>query len=165
MNDLSTSYVFWLAWFFGLGGLHRLHNKKMFTGFLWLCTWGLLGVGQLLDLILIPSMVEEHNHEVRKRLGLSQAGVPMTQPAISLTTYLANPTTTYQPPTRDHLMVKLLKAAHSRGGKISVTQGVLDTGASFAEVEATLKEMVKSGYVAVDNHPATGVVIYDFIEL
>jgi hypothetical protein len=62
-------------------------------------------------------------------------------------------------------MVKLLKAAHSRGGQISVTQGVLDTGASFAEVEATLKAMVQTGYVTVDNHPASGVVIYDFIEL
>lgn len=157
MNDLNTSYIFWLGWFFGLGGLHRLHNKKRFSGFLWLCTWGLFGVGQLLDLMLIPAMVDEHNQEVRKRLGLSQAGVPLTPMAVA--------TTMYQPPTRDHLMVKLVNAAHSRGGQLSVTQGVLDTGASFAEVEATLKDMVKSGYVTVDNHPLSGVVLYDFIEL
>jgi hypothetical protein len=157
MNDNRTSYLFWLGWFFGLGGLHRLHNKKTFTGLLWLCTWGLLGVGQFLDLILIPSMVEEHNQDVRKRLGLPQAGVLTTQAVIA--------TTVYQPPTRDQLMVKLLKAAHARSGKLSVTQGVLDTGASFAEVEATLTEMVKSGYVVVDNHPISGVVVYDFIEL
>lgn len=165
MNDLSTSYIFWLGWFFGLGGLHRLHNKKMFSGFLWLCTWGLFGVGQFLDLILIPGMVDEHNQEVRRRLGLSHVGVPMTQPAITLTASSDHAKTLYQPPTRDQLMVKLLKAAHTRGGKLSVTQGVLDTGASFAEVEATLNEMVKSGYVIVDNHPISGVVVYDFIEL
>ena len=62
-------------------------------------------------------------------------------------------------------MVKLLKAAVARNGKLSVTQGVMDTGASFAAVEATLKEMVKSGYVGVDNHPDTGIVIYHFLEL
>ena len=62
-------------------------------------------------------------------------------------------------------MVKLLKAAAARDGKLSVTQGVMDTEASFAEVEAVLKEMVKSGYVRVDNHPLTGVVVYEFLEL
>ncbi len=157
MNDLSTSYLFWFGWLFGLAGLHRLHNKKMASGFLWLFTFGLLGFGQLLDLVLIPGMVDEHNQQVKNRLGLSPTGVPLSQSAIA--------TAVYQPPTRDQLMVKLLKAAHSRGGQISVTQGVLDTGASFAEVEATLKAMVQTGYVTVDNHPASGVVIYDFIEL
>ncbi|NES25382.1 MAG: hypothetical protein F6K41_42415, partial [Symploca sp. SIO3E6] len=52
-----------------------------------------------------------------------------------------------------------------REGQISVTQGVLDTGASFAEVEATLKEMVNNGYVSVDNHPVSGIVVYRFVEL
>ena len=41
----------------------------------------------------------------------------------------------------------------------------MDTGASFSEVEAVLKEMLKSGYVKIDNHPVTGVVVYEFIEL
>lgn len=157
MNDTRTSYIFWLGWFLGIGGLHRLYNKKMLSGLLWLCTGGLFGVGQLLDLILIPSMVDEHNQEIRRRLGLSQVGVPLTPTTIA--------TTLYQPPTRDHLMVKLVNAAHSRGGQLSITQGVLDTGASFAEVEATLKDMLKKGYVTLDNHPVSGVVLYDFIEL
>lgn len=157
MNDTRTSYIFWLGCFLGVGGLHRLYNKKMLSGLLWLCTGGLFGVGQLLDLIFIPSMVDEHNQEIRRRLGLSQVGVPLTPTTIA--------TTLYQPPTRDHLMVKLVNAAHSRGGQLSVTQGVLDTGASFAEVEATLKDMLKNGYVTLDNHPVSGVVLYDFIEL
>lgn len=157
MNDTRTSYIFWLGCFLGIGGLHRLYNKKMLSGLLWLCTGGLFGVGQLLDLILIPSMVDEHNQEIRRRLGLSQVGVPLTPTTIA--------TTLYQPPTRDHLMVKLVNAAHSRGGQLSVTQGVLDTGASFTEVEVTLKDMLKNGYVTLDNHPVSGVVLYDFIEL
>lgn len=48
---------------------------------------------------------------------------------------------------------------------MSVTQAVMDTEISFAEVEAILKEMLKKGYVGVDNHPDTGVVIYHFLEL
>jgi hypothetical protein len=65
----------------------------------------------------------------------------------------------------DSLMLKLLKAAEARNGKLSVTQGVLDTGADFAVVEATLKEMVKTGHVDVTNDPESGVVLYDFNEL
>jgi hypothetical protein len=154
---LVNSYILCGVWFFGLAGLQRLYNGKVGTGLLWLCTWGFFGVGQFVDLFMIPSMVEEHDLKLRARHGLSPNGVPLSRPAaIALTA---------THPTYDKLMVKLLKAARDKGGKISVTQGVLDTGASFAEVEAVLKQMVKSGYASVDNHPRTGAVIYHFLEL
>jgi len=50
--------------FFGcslqVNGLHRLYNGK-WDRTLWLCTFGLFGVGQLVDLFLIPNMVDEYN--------------------------------------------------------------------------------------------------------
>lgn len=155
-NRLVTSYILCAVWLFGLAGLQRLYNGKVGTGLLWLCTWGFFGVGQFVDLFMIPSMVEEHDLKLRARHGLSPNGVPLSRPAI---------TATATHPAYDKLMVKLLKAARDKGGKISVTQGVLDTGASFAEVEAVLKQMVKSGYARFDNHPSTGAVIYHFLEL
>ncbi|MBD1841344.1 NINE protein [Coleofasciculus sp. FACHB-64] len=158
MKNVSTAYVLWLACFLSppIAGMHRLYNGKIGTGLLWLFTWGLFGVGQFVDLFLIPGMVEEHNAKLQDRLGVSSTGVPLSPPAIALTK---------QELTRDQLMVKLVKAAAARGGKLSVTQAVMDTGVSFAKAEATLKEMLKSGYVMVDNHPETGIVIYEFIEL
>jgi hypothetical protein len=39
------------------------------------------------------------------------------------------------------------------------------TGASFADVEAVMKDMLKSGYVNVMNDPDTGVIVYHFHEL
>lgn len=155
MNDLGTSYLLWFACLLQLHGLHRLYNRKIGTGLLWLFTFGLFGIGQVIDLVLIPGMVEEHNTKVRAKLGYSPTGVPINQAAVLRVV----------PPTRDQLMVKLVKAAAARGGKISVTQAVMDTGIGFAEVEAILKEMVKSGYVGIDNHPVSGVVMYDFLEL
>lgn len=38
---------------FGLCGLHRFYVGKIGTGILWLFTWGLFGIGQLIDVILI----------------------------------------------------------------------------------------------------------------
>jgi TM2 domain-containing membrane protein YozV len=178
MNDKGTSYLLWIIWLFGAAGLHRLYNRKIFTGLLWFCTWGLFGVGQLIDLFLISDMVDEHNAKVRARLGTSPNGVPLGHQstvqfvippeAIAQATLASSKATAAEPPqplTREQIMVKLLRAAESRGGKLSVTQGVLDTGLGFEEVEIVLKEMVRSGYVAIENHPTTGVITYNFLEL
>lgn len=158
MNNLGITYLLWAACLLGPFGLHRLYNGKIATGLLWMCTFGLFGIGQLLDLLLIPSMVEEHELKVKGKLGLSVAGVPLYPTTATLATTLSKP-------THEQLMVKLLKAAATKGGKISVTQGVMATGASFAEVESALKELLKTGYVSIDNDPVTGIVVYDFHEL
>lgn len=155
-NKVSTAYIFWLGCLLQLNGLHRLYNGKIGTGLLWLFTLGLFGIGQLIDLFLIPNMVDEYNTKLRAKLGMSVNGVPLWQPVVAARVVK---------PTTEELMVKLLKAAAVRHGKLSVTQGVMDTGASFAEVETVLKQMLKSGYVRIDNHPETGVVIYEFLEL
>ncbi len=159
MNSIKYSYLFWGACILGLNGCHRLYNGKILTGLLWLFTGGLFGVGQFIDLLLIPSMVEEHNAKVRAKLGISSQGVPLYQShgAIAMKASI--------PQTRQQLMIALLKAASVKGGKLSVTEGVMATGANFSEVEETMKEMLKTGYVSVDNHPDTGIVIYDFHEL
>jgi TM2 domain-containing membrane protein YozV len=157
-TKVTSAYILWLGCLLNLHGLHRLYNGKVFTGFLWLFTFGLLGVGQVIDLVLIPNMVDEHNTKLRASLGVSEFGVPLYQ-AVVATRVISSKD------TRSQLMIKLLKAADNRGGMLSVTQAVMDTEASFAEVEATLREMLKTGYVAIDNHPDSGVVIYHFLEL
>ena len=156
MNKVSSAYILWLGGFLSLNGLHRLYNGKIATGLLWLCTFGLFGVGQLVDLLLIPNMVEDYNTKMKIKMGVSANGVPLN-PSVVATSVIK--------PSKQQLMVKLLKAAEVRNGKLSVTQGVMDTGSRFYEVEAVLKEMLKSGYVKIDNHPVTGVVVYEFIEL
>lgn len=159
MNNVGYSYLFWAACLLGLSGCHRIYNGKIITGLVWLFTYGLFGVGQFIDLLLIPSMVEEHNAKVRAKMGISSQGVPLDQSNGAIAMKVSTPKTSQQ------LMVALVKLAATRGGNLSVTQGVMATGATFEEVEETLKKMLKTGYVSVDNHPETGVVIYNFHEL
>ena len=65
----------------------------------------------------------------------------------------------------DTLMQALLRAALQHGGCLSVTEGVLETGATFSDVERTLQQMVAAGYVYMRNNPHTGVVEYVFKEV
>jgi TM2 domain-containing membrane protein YozV len=175
MNDKATSYLLWAMWLFGFAGLHRIYNRKYLTGIIWFFTWGLFGIGQLIDLVLIPGMVDEYNYRRAKRLGLHNPGNSLPQDAIHLVISQGNTThattttnATPQPPaelTEQDMMLKLLKAAQSRSGKLTVTQAVLDTELSFEQVEKTLRKMVKTGYVETYNDPETGMLTYDFLEL
>ncbi len=60
-KDTSTGYCFWLLGLLGLCGLHRFYAGKWLTGILWLCTGGLFFIGQIVDLFLIPRMIDKHN--------------------------------------------------------------------------------------------------------
>lgn len=51
--------VAYLLWIFGFTGAHRFYFGKQISGVIWFCTAGLLGVGWLIDLFLIPRMDRE----------------------------------------------------------------------------------------------------------
>lgn len=150
----GVAFGLWLACLFGLAGIHRFYLGRPVTGVIWLFTWGLLGIGQLVDLVRLRDMVEDQNilSEGRRQRALDRAERKALPPA----------------PARDpaeDLRQALLKAAASRGGSISVTQGVLATGKSFEEVEEALDAMAKKGYADIDNDPKSGVVVYKFGDL
>jgi len=66
---------------------------------------------------------------------------------------------------KNDVMRILLKAAMNNEGRLSVTQGVLETGLHFTDVENILKGMVDSGYVYIDNNARNGVIEYVFKEV
>jgi TM2 domain-containing membrane protein YozV len=61
MHTNGMAYLLWLPGLFLVCGVHRFYCGRPITGLVWLFTFGLLGVGQLLDLLLIPGMVERAN--------------------------------------------------------------------------------------------------------
>ena len=59
MNDTHSKVIGYILWIFGFLGAHRFYYGKPVTGTIWLFTFGLLGIGWLVDLFLIPAMDRE----------------------------------------------------------------------------------------------------------
>ena len=58
-QDTHSKIIGYLLWIFGFTGAHRFYYGKPVTGTIWFFTLGLLGIGWLIDLFLIPSMDRE----------------------------------------------------------------------------------------------------------
>lgn len=55
-DDTHSKAVGYLLWIFGFMGAHRFYYGRPVTGTIWFFTLGLLFVGWIVDLFLIPSM-------------------------------------------------------------------------------------------------------------
>ncbi|HUS64389.1 MAG TPA: TM2 domain-containing protein [Kofleriaceae bacterium] len=150
----GVAFGLWLACLFGLCGVHRFYLGKPFTGLLYLFTFGLLGVGQVVDLVRLRGMVEEKNLLAEAR----------ARRAFGSETRAALPAGPARDPA-EQMRQDILKAAAQRKGNITVAQAVMATGKSFEEVEQMLDAMAAKGYVDIDNDPDTGVVVYRFGDL
>lgn len=59
LPDTHSKVIGYVLWIFGFTGSHRFYYGKPVTGTIWLFTLGLLGIGWLIDLFLIPAMDRE----------------------------------------------------------------------------------------------------------
>ncbi|KAL0485146.1 hypothetical protein AKO1_004347 [Acrasis kona] len=65
MSAEKSILVAYLLWFFlGFLGIHRFYLNRVLTGVIWLLTAGLFGFGLLIDICLIPGMVDEENRNL-----------------------------------------------------------------------------------------------------
>ncbi|MEM7310992.1 MAG: NINE protein [Planctomycetota bacterium] len=55
----GVAYVLWCLSFVGFAGIHRFYSGRWVTGLIWLFTGGLLCIGQIVDLFLIPDQCRE----------------------------------------------------------------------------------------------------------
>jgi TM2 domain-containing membrane protein YozV len=58
-NDTHSKFIGYILWIFGFTGSHRFYYGRPVTGTIWFFTLGLLGIGWLIDLFLIPGMDRE----------------------------------------------------------------------------------------------------------
>ena len=143
MKDKTIAYLLWCGCFLGVCGLQRIYNGKYGTGFLWLFTFGLAGIGQIIDLFTIPGMVEDANNrllvESMGRAALAGGGIHVARRL---------------PRSSEEFQVALVQAAAEHGGRLTVAEAVAFTGRGFKEVDKQLKQMAVAGYIEADSDDA-----------
>lgn len=152
VKEKGFAYMLWAACFMGVCGLQRLYAGKIGTGLLYLFTFGLAGIGQLVDLFLIPRMVEDANNRL-----LMQGAV--VQGALGAGS--AVPVVRRLPRTTEEMQVALVQAAAQHEGRLTIPDGVAATGRGFQEVKRQLDEMAVNGYIELDSDDE-GQVFYRF---
>lgn len=153
----GVAYLLWCLCFFGVCGGQRFYTGHMTSGLVYLFTFGFLGVGQLIDLAFIPSMVNRRNIYLRglhaqQSLELNIGNIPRQQKFQAN----ASPSTAHSP------MQKLLLAAKKNGGQLSIAQAAMYTGLDPKEAKKLLQEAEKVGCAEICNDPVTGAIRYRF---
>ncbi len=60
-HDNHSLLIGYLLWIFGFTGAHRFYYGKTLSGTIYFLTFGILGIGWLIDIFLIPSMDRQTN--------------------------------------------------------------------------------------------------------
>ena len=79
LRHVVVAYLLWCLGLVGICGLQRFYNRKPLSGLLYLFSFGFFGIGQIIDLFLIPAMVERANYPVLLEEARRQA-LPAPQP-------------------------------------------------------------------------------------
>jgi TM2 domain-containing membrane protein YozV len=93
MPSKSTfvAFILWLPGLVGLCGLHRLYLGFVGTGIVWFCTIGLLGIGQLIDLFRLGSLVRTANFARYGAAAIANVNTNTVAPVINVNVAAPNP--------------------------------------------------------------------------
>lgn len=132
---------------FGAAGIHRFYLGRPISGLLYFFTFGVFGIGTVVDLFLLPRMVEEENIRLGFRSlppGFFQQNKALPAPSSppQRARGVAPP-----PPSPEQAVLRLAKANE---GRVTVAMVAVDTGMPLRRVKRTLEQLVKDGYAERD---------------
>lgn len=149
-TNTGTAYLLWFFSVFGMCGIQRFYVGKPVSGVFYMLTFGFFGIGQFLDLFLIPGMVEDKN--LKHRLLYSSSDL---SPAI-----VRDVGSNFTPvQTAPPLEVQILTVCRDRNGA-TLSDCVIATETKPAEVKAKVQELCSAELLVVDNRETDGAVIY-----
>ena len=174
MKSSGMAYLLWCACLFGGCGIHRLYLGKYVSGALYFFTFGLFGIGQLIDLFRIPDMVARINLEQQ-----IQPGAPVN---IYIQQENGSPArkveSAYEPTTRAKarqpaaagqtiqnpqkaLETTVLQLARTFQGRLTAVELSTNSVLSLEQAEKELENFVRKGYAEMIV-TKSGSMVYEF---
>ena len=150
--DPGVAYILWAFGLMGFCGIHRFYSGKITSGLIYFLTFGFFGVGQFVDLFLIPGMTKEKNMRL-----LYEATIDARNNSPQITLVKPEEAAKDKDP-----MLALLQAAATHNNVLSVGQAMLAMELPLERVEGLLNQALKQGLAHVDNDEKTGAVRYYF---
>lgn len=131
MKDLFLSYLLCAAGLFTpLAGLHRFYLGNSFLGCLYLFTWGFMGIGTIIDLVRMTTIVDSHNLRLAFTPGQS---------------YSSNYRIQLSSPERS-----ILKCAYDNQGVVTLQMVSLSSGLNLKTAKSELDRLYKQGFCQKD---------------
>lgn len=63
-KDSGVAYLWMILTFFGIAGAQHFYLRKPLRGVIWILTWGLFGIGTLVDIFTINAQTRKVNWEI-----------------------------------------------------------------------------------------------------
>ena len=146
--DPGVAYILWAFGLMGFCGIHRFYSGKVTSGLVYFVTLGFFGVGQFVDLFLIPGMTKERNLYLLYEDTIKSRN--------------NSPQVTLVKKEETDPMLTLLRAAAEHNNVLSVGQAMLATEFPLEKVQNLLDKSLKQGLAHVDNDEETGAMRYYF---
>jgi len=175
--NVVVAYIWWCACFIGFCGMHRIYIGKHVSGAFYLLTFGFCGLGQFLDLLLIPNLVESRNRYIdscnaeiasrptsQKTNSNPNTSIQKTMPPIAPPMQKIRPSTTSRKASVSSKtsMQKLLRAAKCKNSVLSLAQAAMLTELEPEPLKVVLEQAVREGYADIENDPISGAIRYRF---
>lgn len=167
-KDTGIAYLLWCAGLLGVCGLQRFYLGQTGAGILYLLTLGLCGIGQLVDLFLIPGLAKTQNERSEASFPVS----PQQNIIVNVGEHISSKTTTSsdQRPTaltparpaevqrKKSLEQRILEACATK--PCSIAHLIIATGEPMEKVKQVTETLATEGLLH-QTISETGSVLYE----
>jgi TM2 domain-containing membrane protein YozV len=150
-----VAYVLWAISGCGALGLHRFYLGKAGSGFLWLVTGGLFGVGCVYDAITLPRQVREANIRYETELAI-ESGM-----ASGLASGSYRPGVAYR--NTESPEKTILRLARRNGGSVTPGEVAIESDVTVDQARKELDRLLGTGMAEIRVRES-GVIVYYFPE-
>ena len=164
MKSKAAAYLLWLLCIFSLCGVQRIYCKRYISGIIYFFTFGVFGIGQIIDLFVIPDMVDEENLKYKALYGYNPQFLnQVTSQVVSNPRNQVAPMPNSTKSQKVSDTIKILKLAKNNGGIVSLVDCMLETGKEAEEVKKTLEKMCRDDLLEITNLPDSGAIVYKLL--